>query len=92
MGNCQNYGPFLGPYYNTGPNTGPNLGDPKRDQNFDNSPYIAIVYFYPTVTEGGSTQPLAFRCWAHGYYFGLPGFGPEKGGYKVIDIFFLVSL
>ena len=25
MGNCQNYGPFLGPYYNTGPN----LGDPK---------------------------------------------------------------
>ena len=39
MGNCQNYGPFLGPYYNTGPNTGPNLGDPKRDNNFDNSPY-----------------------------------------------------
>ena len=29
MGDCQNYGPFLGPYYNTGPNTGPNLGDPK---------------------------------------------------------------
>ena len=25
MGDCQNYGPFLGPYYNTGPNTGPNL-------------------------------------------------------------------
>ena len=23
MGDCQNYGPFLGPYYNTGPNTGP---------------------------------------------------------------------
>ena len=39
MGNCQNYGPFLGPYYNTGPNTGPNLGDPKRDHNFDNPPY-----------------------------------------------------
>ena len=38
MGNCQNYGPFLGPYYNTGPNTGPNLGDPKRDHNFDSSP------------------------------------------------------
>ena len=38
MGNCQNYGPFLGPYYNTGPNTGPNLGDPKRDHNFDNPP------------------------------------------------------
>ena len=31
--------PFLGPYYNTGPNTGPNLGDPKRDHNFDSSPY-----------------------------------------------------
>ena len=29
MGNCQNYGPFLGPYYNTGPNTGPNLLDQK---------------------------------------------------------------
>ena len=39
MGDCQNYGPFLGPYYNTGPNTGPNLGDPKRDHNFDNPPY-----------------------------------------------------
>ena len=38
MGDCQNYGPFLGPYYNTGPNTGPNLGDPKRDHNFDNLP------------------------------------------------------
>ena len=36
MGDCQNYGPFLGPYYNTGPNTGPNLGDPKRDHDFDN--------------------------------------------------------
>ena len=39
MGDCQNYGPFLGPYYNTGPNRGPNLGDPKRDHNFDNPPY-----------------------------------------------------
>ena len=42
MGDCQNYGPFLGPYYNTGPDTGPdtgpNLGDPKRDHNFDNPP------------------------------------------------------
>ena len=38
MGDCQDYGPFLGPYYNTGPNTGPNLGDPKRDHNFDNPP------------------------------------------------------
>ena len=42
MGNCQNYGPFLGPYYNTGPNTGPNLGDPKRDHNFDNSPHSLL--------------------------------------------------
>ena len=39
MGDCQNYGPFLGPYYNTGPNTVPNLGDPKRDHNFDNPPH-----------------------------------------------------
>ena len=38
MGDCKNYGPFLGPYYNTGPNTGPNLRDPKRDHNFDNPP------------------------------------------------------
>ena len=42
MGDCQNYGPFLGPYYNTGPNTGPNLGDPKRDHNFDNPPCRSI--------------------------------------------------
>ena len=39
IGDCQNYGPFLGLYCNTGLNTGPNLGDPKRDQNFDNLPY-----------------------------------------------------
>ena len=38
VGDCQNYGPFLGPYYNTGPNTGPSLGDPKRDHNFDSPP------------------------------------------------------
>ena len=38
MGDCQNYGPFLGPYYNTGPNMGPNLGNPKKDHNFDNLP------------------------------------------------------
>ena len=38
LGDCQNYGPFLGPYYNTGPNTGPSLGNPKRDHNFDNPP------------------------------------------------------
>ena len=42
IGDCQNYGPFLGPYYNTGPNTGPNLGDPKRDHNFDNAPYRGL--------------------------------------------------
>ena len=42
MGDCQNYGPFLGPYYNTGPNTGPKLGDPKRDHNFDNPPYVRV--------------------------------------------------
>ena len=29
IGDCQNYGPFLGPHYNTGPNTGPNLGTQK---------------------------------------------------------------
>ena len=40
MGDCQNYGPFLGPHYTTGPNTGPNLGDPKRDHNFDNPPNV----------------------------------------------------
>ena len=39
MGDCQNYGPFLGPYSNTGSNTGPSLGDPKRDHNFDNPPH-----------------------------------------------------
>ena len=39
MGDCQNYGPFLGPYYNTGPN----LGDPKRDHNFDNPPNSACA-------------------------------------------------
>ena len=42
MGNCQNYGAFLGPYYNTGPNTGPNLGDPKRDHNVDSSPHVLL--------------------------------------------------
>ena len=40
MGDCQNYGPFLGPYYNTGPS----LGDPKRDHNFDNPPYIICLH------------------------------------------------
>ena len=40
MGNCQNYGPFLGPlnwapYYNR---------DPKRDHNFDSSPFSEYQY------------------------------------------------
>ena len=40
MGDCQNYGPFLGPlnwapYYNR---------DPKRDHNFDNPPYDSYRY------------------------------------------------
>ena len=39
LGDCQNYGPFLGPYYDTGPN----LGDPKRDHNFDNPPFNAAA-------------------------------------------------
>ena len=43
MGDCQNYGPFLGPYYNTGPNTGPNLGHPKRGHNFGNPPHAVLV-------------------------------------------------
>ena len=47
MGDCQNYGPFLGPYYNTGPNMGPNFGNPKRDHNFDNPPSIKV----PTVPK-----------------------------------------
>ena len=46
MGDCQNYGPFLGPYYNTGPNTGPNLGDPKRNHNFDNPPFYILIGGY----------------------------------------------
>ena len=44
MGDCQNYGPFLGSYYNTGPNTGPNLGDPKRDHDFDYPPYACLEW------------------------------------------------
>ena len=44
LGNCQNYGPFLGPYFDTGPN----LGDPKRDHNFDNPPpeipYVGVLH------------------------------------------------
>ena len=50
LGDCQNYGPFLGPYYNTGPNTGPNLGDPKRDHNFDNPPFMYLFIRSTRVT------------------------------------------
>ena len=56
MGDCQNYGPFLGPYYNTGPNTGPFLGDPKRDHNFDNPPNPV---FSSKLSGGRKTQ---YRC------------------------------
>ena len=65
MGNCQNYGPFLGPYYNTGPNTGPNLGDPKRDHNFDNPPYRG---FYSEYYMDSCLQPLlaSSRQWEDG--------------------------
>ena len=64
MGDCHNYGPFLGPYYNTGPNTGPNLGDPKRDHNFDNPPYtLTTSNGYPSSgllrTAEGSSQSQA---------------------------------
>ena len=45
MGDCQNYGPFLGPYYNTGPNTGPNLRDPKRDLILT-IPHIGVIMVY----------------------------------------------
>ena len=39
MGDCQNYGPFLGPYYNTGP-------------NFDNPPYEKYVRkFFVTIAR-----------------------------------------
>ena len=57
MGDCQNYGPFLGPYYNTGPNTGPNSGDPKRDHNFDNLPYICVCIWRGSA-RGESTVPV----------------------------------
>ena len=55
MGDCQNYGPFLGPYYNTGPN----LGDPKRDHNFDNHPYCGP---HEAVRASGGVQQ---RCIVH---------------------------
>ena len=57
MGDCQNYGPFLGPYYNTGPNTGPNLGDPKRDHNVHNPPMcirqapLAVLVYHSSMVR-----------------------------------------
>ena len=54
LGDCQNYGPFLGPYYNTGPNTGLNLGDPKRDHIFDNPPSSLLEVPVATVVCGFS--------------------------------------
>ena len=56
MGDCQNFGPFLGPYYNTGPNTGPNLGNQKRDHNSDNHPYICVGFQLRTVAVQGKTR------------------------------------
>ena len=68
MGDCQNYGPFLGPYYITGPN----LGDPKRDHNFDNSPYGRIRLQFPKLvqpsyspTKPSRTLDSTLDCPAH---------------------------
>ena len=64
VGDCQNYGPFLGPYYNTGPN----LGYPKRDHNFDNPPSQqrphAKLFNRTAGTEGlvTSVKNQAFDC------------------------------
>ena len=55
MGDCQNYGPFLGPYYKAG--TGPNLGDPKRDHNFDNPPHLYVLGSQGAASEFCSYQP-----------------------------------
>ena len=64
LGDCQNYGLFLGPYYNTGPNTGPNLGDPKRDHNFDNPPFRFLALGPGTLSRKHASPSLmvsAFR-------------------------------
>ena len=61
MGDCQNYGPFLGPYDNTGPNTGPNLGDPKRDHNFDNPPDYGSYAGHEPVRPVGRSSAFASR-------------------------------
>ena len=78
MGDCQNYGPFLGPYYDTGPNTGPNLGDPKRDHNFDNPPYIYIYVCVCTspeiVSPKTEPKPNPAQCHIRGNLASLTAF------------------
>ena len=62
MGDCQNYGPFLGPYYNAGPNTGPNLRDPKTDHNFDNPPRMLVSLAALCFKSEDSRRLLRRRC------------------------------
>ena len=57
MGNCQNYGTFLGPYNNTGPN----LGDPKRDHNFDNLPYVGTFTYIHIYIEVWGSKSQSFQ-------------------------------
>ena len=77
MGNCQNYGPFLGPYYNTGPNTGPNLGDLKGDHNFDNSPHTLDCLAEVDGVQRVSPVSIAQRAaWSLLVFITLPG--PQK--------------
>ena len=54
MGDCQNYGPFLGPYYNTGPNTGPNLGTQKGTIILTTTHIVIIGYIVETQTSSES--------------------------------------
>ena len=44
MSGCQSYGPFLGALNIRGRSI---TGDPKRDQNFDNHPYLSIKGYIP---------------------------------------------
>ena len=55
VGDCQNYGPFLGPYYNTGPHTGPNLGDPKG------TIILTIPHVPSAVTSGTAACPVSLH-------------------------------
>ena len=68
MGDCQNYGPFLGPHYNTGPNTGPNLEDSKRDHDLDNPPCVL---------------QRALCCLLRVLPLGLLGLRPRLSGFSV---------